>query len=1142
MNTRYPPPIGRSRVFRKDADGGRALKPRTSDAGAALTCSSVGEGSPAVRGRGGSAGSAPRGASGTRAHTPASCGGEPAGEGVRPPGESRASAGATPQTGHPAGPRGRDGDAGQRGVRSTEDVFGGDGSSRRFLGPPHVLGRRLGEKPMNPTGCCRLASDAQLRALGLRPEARTHHPPLGPAGPRAAPARRGDARGVGERNPAVGQQLGAACGDANDGPSRLPVHPLQAGSVWPETRPPAPGAQRPQRSTHGKRKRKGSGWTCRESWGRAAYLTAEHSQVPTEPPPDPGHPRRRPRPTPVAGHPGLCGGARASPGPAPREPAAAQASWGPGAEGSPLRARNPDTKSPLQSRPPLRAEAGTGAQGHQPVPARGRRSPRRWTRRQRSPASLREALRRQRRRRQRARETVQRKHALVIIPKDRREASPTPAFAHEHEAHDRSFFPFFVLPASKNLPPTSPPKNRPSPGSSSGRLSLALGVSHTQGAAQRQPPPQALQGTSLRKWHDLPEPVSFPGQRRRPPGMPGGRRRSNQAPGKHFTQGPPSLLRILPQGLQSLSTPTSTGLARSRPPADASAAAGLLSHPACTPAPSPGGTKVPAAVCSAPRCSRFRASAPRAAAAAALPEVGPSEVRRPRASAGGLPRASGREHTRAASFVQARVEAPLAKFNVNESTTPIQERGLRCHLAAPSCREAGDRAAPCAQDASHVEASCSDRQGSASGPLRPDPPNPFPGVQPSIEPGERLEEVPPGPPLHPPAILSFHTKTPVLTGPSPETQSLDCDCATPFTGPPLRATPMLGPRTPPTPGRGPGWTEVRLEVGGGGGRRCTEAPPPPGQAPRRAHTCPLAAATLVTGGGEPSVPQLEPTETRTRASGARIRRAGDTRSQARGEVPSPGSPRARHTLPARVGRAAASPRAARPSGLLAGLGTRRLPAGPRRHSPARRGRRSVLSGRAGPLTPPGRRRPRGPRPAACAPRLRARPPPPAGPARAAGPRRACSGPSAGGGRRAHVRRRPGSARSRRGGWTALRAAAAPRAPQRPLLPERARPAAHSLTRRRRCASVRRRGERRRRRGRARAASAGRTGPRGLPRWPSRALPASPTPGLPAPRGRGSPPRGDASGRRTQTSFSSESVGDSPSALGSSRPAAVVALT
>lgn len=173
-----------------------------------------------------------------------------------------------------------------------------------------------------------------------------------------------------------------------------------------------------------------------------------------------------------------------------------------------------------------------------------------------------------------------------------------------------------------------------------------------------------------------------------------------------------------------------------------------------------------------------------------------------------------------------------------------------------------------------------------------------------------------------------------------------------------------------------------------------------------------------------------------------------------------------------------------------------------------------------PRPPPGRLNPAAPRAPAAASWPRASGRAAAGMLRAVG----------GGGRRAHVR--PGSARSRR---------AAGQLYARPLLPERARPAAHSLTRRRRCASVRRRGERRRR-GRARAASAGRTGPRGLPRWPSRALPASAIPGLPAPRGRGSPPRGDASGRRTQTSFSFESVGDSPSALGSRRPAGVATLT
>lgn len=62
-----------------------------------------------------------------------------------------------------------------------------------FPGAPRPRGGRLRETPVTRTGSC-LVSEAQLRALGLRPEAFTH-PPLGPAGPQAAPTRQVGVRG-----------------------------------------------------------------------------------------------------------------------------------------------------------------------------------------------------------------------------------------------------------------------------------------------------------------------------------------------------------------------------------------------------------------------------------------------------------------------------------------------------------------------------------------------------------------------------------------------------------------------------------------------------------------------------------------------------------------------------------------------------------------------------------------------------------------------------------------------------------------------------------------------------------------------------------------------------------------------------------
>lgn len=79
-----------------------------------------------------------------------------------------------------------------------------------------------------------------------------------------------------------------------------------------------------------------------------------------------------------------------------------------------------------------------------------------------------------------------------------------------------------------------------------------------------------------------------------------------------------------------------------------------------------------------------------------------------------------------------------------------------------------------------------------------------------------------------------------------------------------------------TPRLGPGYTPRQARAGGGEKRRGLDGglwpplPPDPsvrsagrpGKAQHRTHTCPWAAATLVTGGGEPSTPQPEPTEIR----------------------------------------------------------------------------------------------------------------------------------------------------------------------------------------------------------------------------------------------------------------------------------------
>ncbi|XP_022453512.1 basic proline-rich protein-like [Delphinapterus leucas] len=335
---------------------------------------------------------------------------------------------------------------------------------------------------------------------------------------------------------------------------------------------------------------------------------------------------------------------------------------------------------------------------------------------------------------------------------------------------------------------------------------------------------------------------------------------------------------------------------------------------------------------------------------------------------------------------------------------------------------------------------------------------------------------------------------------------------------PRARLPICGkPRLPGSPA--PGWK--LFPVGNGNGRlflpRCLAPVPHPSRALAPGGRSLGLDSFVDHGQGSPPRPSRN-----RRKFGISVGRPPESRGPAPpgglagGDFLSPGSPRARPypprgaaghgspTFPSRRARGPADRRAggpgppgaaARPGSPSRGLraGQRRGPGraafrpGHRNTHPAPRGAASSSSAALGRrrLTPPGRPRPRGPGPAGCAPRLRAPPPPPppppppAGPGRAAGPPRASSpavgGRAAGGrtcgppragrserGPRADEEAAAGGARGRarrRTGLTALRrGAAVPRAPQRPLLPVRAEPASHSLTRRQACASVRPRGE------------------------------------------------------------------------------------
>lgn len=227
---------------------------------------------------------------------------------------------------------------------------------------------------------------------------------------------------------------------------------------------------------------------------------------------------------------------------------------------------------------------------------------------------------------------------------------------------------------------------------------------------------------------------------------------------------------------------------------------------------------------------------------------------------------------------------------------------------------------------------------------------------------------------------------------------------------------MRGPRTPTQPRQG--WKDVPPEARSGGRLDrgfAHQSPPPcwPGTtrttAPDRGDTCPW--------GRESRTPQAQPTEIKKQTNQHLVPQSGGPaapRGRARGDFLSPASPRAPHRRP-RAGAAGPGPARPLPHGGRRGLslpergprgsargGLRRGPAAP----PSGRGRGDThplgaaaarsSSAALDRLTLPGRRRPRGPGPAGCAPRLRAPPPPAAaGPARAAGPPRACS-PAVGG--------------------------------------------------------------------------------------------------------------------------------------------------
>lgn len=284
---------------------------------------------------------------------------------------------------------------------------------------------------------------------------------------------------------------------------------------------------------------------------------------------------------------------------------------------------------------------------------------------------------------------------------------------------------------------------------------------------------------------------------------------------------------------------------------------------------------------------------------------------------------------------------------------------------------------------------------------------------------------------------------------------------------------VQAPHHPPRPGRKEGGAG---ELGGGSARRFLQAGPA-----LHAHL-PWPRRHSSLGEGSP-LPPSRPRRKGAQEPGGPESGGPATRGPGSGRRAEPGSPAP--ATPSRAG-GRAGPHPAQPAlGGPRGPGTRLPPAGPRRHSPARPASLRPLGPRwaahaageaSAPRPRPGRLRPAAPRAFAAASCPRASGRAPAGISRRRG----------GGGARAGGR----GLRLRAGGWTALGAPLPARPSGRCA---RARPAAaHSLTRRR-CASVRPRGERRR-------AGQGRLRRKDPAAWaPARAQPALPA--VPVPRAR-----------------------------------------
>ena len=124
---------------------------------------------------------------------------------------------------------------------------------------------------MTHTGDC-LISEAQLRALGLRPEAFTHQP-LGTAGPQAVPARQVEEWGKAAQL-LVSSWEHLVVKQTTDPPASLWVHRRRAARYRRRTCARCPEAT----AEHAQQMQKVENWISRESWVQSAYVTTENSR------------------------------------------------------------------------------------------------------------------------------------------------------------------------------------------------------------------------------------------------------------------------------------------------------------------------------------------------------------------------------------------------------------------------------------------------------------------------------------------------------------------------------------------------------------------------------------------------------------------------------------------------------------------------------------------------------------------------------------------------------------------------------------------------------------------------------------------------------------------------------------------------